>query len=169
MYGRFLSSSSAVVHVRQQENITIAPASSNCDTGVLTFHLHPGTRAPVADGTYHGTAANGEPVQIRVIQGGRMIAGAAHGAVLIPSVQVGAWTTTCDSSGSCTSTANNSDACARTMQDSAWIDTSGQFNLPPPDSTDPGVSGSFSGTSVSGTLTYSGSSAGCSTTFTARL
>lgn len=169
MSGRFLSSSSAIVRVREQHNLTVFGYNGACDSGTVTFRMHPAARVTIPVGIFTGTAANGEPVQVRVIQGGRMVGGGVRPSrQLIPSVQVGTFTTSC-SSGTCTSTPNNNDQCARRLQDSIWIEPGGAFDLAPPDSTDPGVSGSFSGSQIRGSLEYLGNDASCSTTFTAQL
>jgi hypothetical protein len=169
--GRVSSPSTAIVNVRESIDWKLILVS-NCDTGTLSFRFHPAARNPVPDGIYNGQTANGEAVQIRVIEGGRMIGGGVLQLKgLIPSVQIGHWTTTCDSRGNCSSSAESGDSCAVQMQDSIWIDPLGQFAFAPPQSenpvTDPQIVGRFTGRNVTGTLTYPSNASSCTTTFTA--
>ncbi|MEO6858969.1 MAG: hypothetical protein ABI323_10325, partial [Solirubrobacteraceae bacterium] len=111
--------------------------------------------------------ASGQAVQIRVTQGGRMIGGSvARSGALIPSVQIGAWTTTCNAQKVCSSASAPGNVCPVQLQDSIWIDLQGGFDFPPAAS-DPGISGVFAPGRVSGALAYLDASASCPTTFTA--
>ena len=162
--GRFVSRTAAIVRVREESDFDVPPLpASRCDTGSVVFHLRPAARRPVADGIYRGATASGEAVQVRVLQGGRMIGAAAGKNQLIPSVQIGVWTTTCGAQG-CSS--SGSDACARQLPDSIWIDAADTFKLAPTD-VNPGVSGGFAGNKLSGTLSYPSDAQSCSASFTA--
>lgn len=165
--GRFVSRTAVIVRVREMSDVS-APSlpPARCDTGTVVLHLRAASRRPVADGIYRGTTANGEPVQVRVTQGGRLISAGVGAIGLIPSVQVGTWTATCSAQSGCSSSAPPGDACARQLPDSIWIDAAGTFNLTPADPA-PGVAGSFTGGTMRGTLSYPSSETSCSAPFTA--
>jgi hypothetical protein len=124
--GRFTSARRAVVTYRRQLQIpdVIGTGPTRCDTGQRRLTLQPAPRQPVQPGSWKGTGANGQPVELFVDLGGRLV-----GEALVkrphPSFQWGAWS--CDGNGRCSSR----DTCAAQLGEYLFIRPDGAFSNQP--------------------------------------
>jgi hypothetical protein len=131
--GRFSSSRTASIDYRAKSTVpdVLTGGTLTCSYGPIRLRLRPGHRVPVPDGTWKGTAANGELVTMRVRQGGRLIEGdpTAHptaGAFTFGTFHYSCAGTTC--------VAASASPCASDVLTPAFIAADGTFDSGPPTS-----------------------------------
>jgi hypothetical protein len=96
--GHITARSAQLVYTEAEHNPTIFHTPPYCATGKIRLTAKPATRSPIKDGTWKGTASDGNPVRFTVSEGGRVIReSACHFTFIFGNFDL----SNCSGSGTC--------------------------------------------------------------------